>query len=332
VTSSLASGRGSRVDWLLFLALSFFWGSSYLFIKIGVNSGLEPFTLIALRLLFGVLLIGGVVIAAREQLPRGVNAYVRLSILAFFGIALPFTLITWAEELPEIDSALAAVLTAPTPLFVIPFAALLLNDERISINKVVGVLVGLVGVAVLVGFDPAQIGRGEFLGELALIAACVSYAFAGVYARRFVTGYRPIIPALFEVGIALVMVTVLAFLTEDPIAQVAHINFEALFSVVWLGLIGSGLAFLVFFRLLYRWGATRTSLVAYVMPIWGIALGAIVLGETIGIDRLSGTALVIAGIALVNVNRSGLADVMSAVRARLGGRSRPAPDPATEPH
>ena len=123
--NTLAGGRGTRADWLLFLALSFMWGSSYLFIKIGVTSGLEPFTLIALRLLFGVLLIGAVVYAARESLPRGIGAYVRLSILAFFGIALPFCLITWAENLPEIDSALAAVLTAPTPLFVIPFAALL---------------------------------------------------------------------------------------------------------------------------------------------------------------------------------------------------------------
>ncbi len=329
----MTNSRGSRIEWLLFLALSFMWGSSYLFIKIGVNSGLEPFTLIALRLLFGVILVGGVVYAAKEHLPRGIGAYVRLSILAFFGIALPFSLITWAEDLPEIDSALAAVLTAPTPLFVIPFAALLLHDERISINKVIGVLVGLVGVAVLVGFDPAQIGRGEFLGELALIGACVSYGFAGVFARRFVTGYRPIIPALFEIGIALVMITVVAFIVEDPIAQISNINLEAFFSVVWLGVMGSGLAFIVFFRLLNSWGATRTSLVAYVMPIWGIALGAIFLNESVGIDRLSGTALVILGIALVNMSRSGLASAWASTRARLGGRAAPtpAPDPATGP-
>ena len=323
----MTNSRGTRIDWLLFLALSFMWGSSYLFIKIGVNAGLEPFTLIALRLFFGVLLIGGVVYAAKESLPRGLGAYVRLSILAFFGIALPFSLITWAENLPEIDSALAAVLTAPTPIFVIPFAALLLHDERISINKVIGVLVGLAGVAVLVGFDPAQIGRGEFFGELALIGACVSYGFAGVFARRFVTGYRPIIPALFEVGLALVMITVVAFLTEDPLTQISHITLEALFSVVWLGIVGSGLAFIVFFRLLGNWGPTRTSLVAYVMPIWGIALGAIVLGETFGLDRLSGTLLVIAGIALVNVSRDGLTSAWSSKRARLGGtKAQPAPE------
>ena len=304
------------------------WGSSYLFIKIGVNEGLEPFTLIMLRLLFGVLLIGGVVLAAREHLPRGIGAYVRLSILAFFGIALPFTLITYAEQLPEIDSALAAVLTAPTPLFVVPFAALMLTDERISINKIIGVLVGFAGVAILVGFDPSQIGRGEFMGELALIAACVSYGFAGVFARKYLTGYRPMIPALFEVGIALVMVSVLAFAVENPVAQITSITLPALFSVVWLGLVGSGLAFIVFFRLINHWGATRTSLVAYVMPIWGIALGAVVLGEAISTGRLSGTALVIAGIALVNLKREQLSGAASSLRARFG-RSQPTPDPVT---
>src|SRR5215203_2292075 len=302
------------------------WGSSYLFIKIGVNEGLQPFTLIALRLLFGVVLIGGVVFAAKERLPRGIGAYVRLTILALFGIALPFTLITYAEQLPEIDSALAAVLTAPTPLFVVPFAALMLTDERISINKIVGVLVGLVGVAILVGFDPSQIGRGEFTGELALIAACVSYAFAGVFARKFLTGYRPMIPALFEVGIALVMISIFAFIVENPVAQVTSITLPALFSVVWLGLIGSGLAFLVFFRLIQHWGATRTSLVAYVMPIWGIVLGAVVLGEVISAGRLSGTALVIAGIALVNIKREQLSGAATSLRTRLG-RTPPTSDP-----
>ena len=181
-------------------------------------------------------------------------------------------------------------------------------------------------MAVLVGFDPAQIGRGEFFGELALIGACVSYAFAGVFARRFVTGYRPIIPALFEVGIALVMITVVAFMTEDPIAQVSHINLEALFSVVWLGIVGSGLAFIAFFRLLGSWGATRTSLVAYVMPIWGIALGAVFLKEAIGVDRLSGTALVIAGIALVNISRDGLSSAWRSTRSRFGAKTQPAPE------
>lgn len=323
---NMRSISSSRLDWLLFIALSFMWGSSYLFIKIGVNAGLEPFTLIMLRLFFGVLLIGGVVLATRERLPRDIGAYIKLTILAFFGIALPFYLITWAENLPEIDSALASVLTAPTPLFVVPFAALLLADERISINKFLGIVVGLAGVAVLVGFDPAQIGRGELVGELALIGACVSYAFAGVFARKYLTGYRPMIPAFFEVGLALLMASVVAFVFENPIARVTSMPLDAWFAVIWLGIMGSGLAFLVFFRLIKNWGATRTALVAYVMPIWGIVLGALALGEVIGLDRLSGTALVIAGIALVNIKRAAIAGAFAA----LGGRRTAAAEATAE--
>ncbi len=183
MTKAEGSSRAG-VDWLVFALLGFFWGSSYLFIKIGVDAGLEPFTLVMLRLVIGSALLGTVVLIARERLPRERRFYAHISVVGFFGIALPFVLITFAEQ--NVDSALAAVLTAPVPLFVIPFAALMLRDERMTSNKVLGVIVGLVGVAVLVGFDPAQLGTGDFIAEIILIVAAISYAIGGVYARRFV--------------------------------------------------------------------------------------------------------------------------------------------------
>jgi drug/metabolite transporter (DMT)-like permease len=330
----VSTTAGSRLDWLFFVLLGFFWGSSYLFIKIGVDAGLQPFTLVMLRLLIGAGLLATVVIAAREQLPRGVRAYAHLSVLGFFGIALPFCLITVAET--RVDSALAAVLTAPVPLFVIPFAALMLADERLTTNKVLGVIVGLVGVAVLVGFDPARLGSGDLWAEIALVGAAISYAIGGVYARRFLTGYRPMILALFEVATALVMVGVVAFIFEQPLQ--ASLPMDALLAVTWLGLVGSGLAFLVFFRLLGRWGAGRTSLVAYLLPVWGIALGALVLGELITDPMLIGTALVIGGIALVNMRRQSIRSAADGLRSRLPSRFRPrqpvdtpAADPAAGP-
>ncbi|MEX2547289.1 MAG: DMT family transporter, partial [Chloroflexota bacterium] len=173
MTKPAAGGRAG-VDWLLFALLGFFWGSSYLFIKIGVDAGLEPFTLVMLRLVIGSALLAAVVLIAREKLPREGRFYAHISVVGFFGIALPFVLITIAEA--SVDSALAAVLTAPVPLFVIPFAALLLPDERMTLNKVIGVVIGLIGVVVLVGFDPAQLGTGDFIAELILIAAAISYA------------------------------------------------------------------------------------------------------------------------------------------------------------
>ncbi|HUF07199.1 MAG TPA: DMT family transporter [Candidatus Binatia bacterium] len=293
----MTPSTGTRADWLLFVLLGFFWGSSYLFIKIGVDAGLQPFTLVSLRLLIGLALLGVVVRWAREALPREPRMYGHLVVLGLFSVALPFMLITWAEQ--SVDSSLAAVLTGAVPLFVIPIAALLLPTERVTVNKVVGIAVGLVGVAIVVGFDAASLVGDELLAEVALIGAAASYALGGVYARRNVHGLRPMIPALFQVGFALLMVSIPALLLERPWEQ--PFTAEAIFAVVWLGLLGSGLAYLVFFRLLGRWGATRTSLVAYLLPIWGIVLGAVVLSEPVDARLLLGTALVIGGIGLVNL-------------------------------
>lgn len=290
----------ARIDWLLFVVLGFLWGSSYLFIKIGVDAGLQPFTLVSLRLLIGLSLLAVVVGIARESLPRDAKVYGHLVVMGLFSVALPFMLITWAEQ--SVESSLAAVLTGAVPLFVIPFAALILHDERVTLNKLIGILIGLVGVAIVVGFDPAELTSGELVAELALIGAAASYAVGGVYARRNVHGLRPMIPALFQVAIGLVMVGIPALVFEGPIRL--DIKPEALFAVIWLGLLGSGAAYLVFFRLLGHWGATRTSLVAYLLPIWGILLGALVLDEPVDARLILGTALVIGGIALVNRRRS----------------------------
>ena len=293
------SPTSTRLDWILFVLLGFFWGSSYLFIKIGVESGLQPFTLVALRLLIGLALLVVVVAVAREALPREARMYGHLAMMGLFSVALPFMLITWAEQ--SVDSSLAAVLTGAVPLFVIPFAAMFLPAERITLNAIIGIAIGLVGVAVVVGFDPASLAGNGLLAQLALIGAAASYAIGGVYARRNVHGLRPMIPALFQVAFGLILTGIPALLVERPWER--GLAPEAIFAVVWLGLLGSGAAYLVFFRLLRSWGATRTSLVAYLLPIWGLVLGAIVLREPIDARLLLGTALVIGGIALVNLRK-----------------------------
>ena len=286
----------NRLDWLLFVLLGFFWGSSYLFIKIGVDAGLAPFTLVTLRLLIGALVLASVVAVTRERLPRDGRTYLNLLVLGVLSVALPFSLITWAEQ--SVDSALAAILTAPVPLFVILIAAFFLKDERITANRLVGLAIGFVGVAVLVGFDPAAVASGTLVAEIALVGAAASYAAGGVYARRTMRGLRPMIPALFQVVFALLIAGALATVFERPTELPFRV--EAIFAVVWLGVLGSGLAYLLFFRLLDRWGATRTAMVAYLLPAFGIVLGAVVLSEPVDARLLIGTALVIGGIFLVN--------------------------------
>ena len=286
--------RSSRADWLNFLALGFMWGSSYLFIKIAV-ADLGTFTLVASRLAIGAALLWTVLVLRRSSLPRRPSVYGHLFVMGLVNIAIPFFLITWAEQ--SVDSSLAAVLTALVPLFVVVLAPLFIHDEPLRLNAIVGLVVGFIGVVVLTGRDLGGASSG-LVSEIALVGASLSYAAGAVYSRRNVRGLDPLVPAVVQVTFAFIVTGVIALLIEHPWSVRPELG--TVFAIVWLGLLGSGLAYLGFFRLLSRWGATRTSLVAYVLPVVGIVLGAVVLKEPIDARMILGTALVIAGVAVVN--------------------------------
>ena len=304
--------RGASLTWLVFLALGFFWGSSYLWIKIGLEGGLPPLTLIAGRLLLGGLFLAIVVAVARQELPRTARMYGHLFVMGLVNIVVPFILITVGEQ--SIDSALASILNATVPLTVIVLAPLFLPDERITLPKIAGLALGFAGVILLVAPDLVNLSDSDLTGELMMLGSSVAYGVGNVYSRRNVHGLRPMIPALFQVTFAAAIVTPLALVIDRPFETV-HPTPAAIVSVVWLGILGSGFAYLCYFTILQRWGATRTSMVAYLLPVVGIALGAVVLDDPITLNRIGGTVLVIAGIALVN---SG-----AAVRRMRGGEMAP---------
>lgn len=164
---------------------------------------------------------------------------------------------------------------------------------------------------ILTGRDLSGSGT-ELVGAMALIGAALSYACGAIYARRNVRGLRPMVPAVLQVSFAFLIMTAMAILFEHPLDSSP--DAQAIFSIVWLGLLGSGLAYLCFFRLLGPWGATRLTMVSYVIPVVGILLGLIVLDEAIDGRVLLGTAMILAGIGLVNSRHE---------RRRLFGRRPP---------
>jgi drug/metabolite transporter (DMT)-like permease len=288
------NARSNRIDWLVFLGLGLMWGSSYLFIKLAVND-FGTFTLVSLRLLVGATLLWVVVRLAHQPLPRERRMYGHLLVMAIVNITIPFLLITWAEQ--SVDSSLAAILTSPVPLFAIILSALFLADEPMRVNGVAGLIVGFIGVIIIT--SPGLTGgNSSVTGELALLGAALSYAVGAVYSRRNVRGLPPMIPAVFQVSFAAIIVSTCALLFEHP--WTATPDAEAIFSILWLGILGSGFAYLFVFRLFQNWGATRTTLIAYVIPPVGIILGFLVLDEPIDARIIFGTALVVAGVGLVN--------------------------------
>jgi drug/metabolite transporter (DMT)-like permease len=305
-----------RTNWLIFLALGFMWGSSYLFIKLAVDD-FGTFTLVALRLAVGAALLWVAIRIARQELPREPRIYGHLVVMAVVNIVIPFVLITWAEQ--SVDSSIAAILTSAVPLFAIIIAPLFLHDEPIRVNGVAGLGIGFVGVVILTS-NELSLSNSDLTGEIALLGAALSYAVGAVYSRRNMRGVPPMIPAVFQVTFALLIAGAIALVLERP--WEARPDLEAVFSILWLGILGSGLAYLLVFRLFASWGATRTTLVAYLIPVWGIILGFLVLAEPIDGRLLAGTALVVGGMALVN-SRFG--------RRTIFGRMPPVEAPSPTP-
>ncbi|MEA2610819.1 MAG: hypothetical protein QOG32_545 [Chloroflexota bacterium] len=288
------TARANRLDWLIFFGLGFMWGSSYLFIKLAVDD-FGTFTLVALRLTVGALLLWSVVRIAHQPLPRERRVYGHLLVMAIINITIPFLLITWAEQ--SVESSLAAILTSPVPLFAIVLSSLFLADEPMRVNGLAGLVVGFVGVVIVTSRGLTAAGS-SLTGEIALLGAAFSYACGAVYSRRNVRGLAPMIPATFQVTFAAILTGTLALLFEHP--WTARPDGQAIFSILWLGIFGSGLAYLFVFRLFAHWGATRTTLVAYLLPPVGIVLGFLVLQEPVDARLILGTGLIIAGVGLVN--------------------------------
>jgi drug/metabolite transporter (DMT)-like permease len=297
-----AVGRHDRhetgVEPFLFIGLAAAWGSSYLFIKIGVET-LPVFSLVAWRLLFGSLFLVAAVLVGRVPLPREPRRYADLVFLSIVNIVIPFALITWAER--SIDSGLASILNATTPFFTLLLSVLALRAERMTGIRLVGLVVGFVGVIVISGGSLGQPGAlGEIGGIVAVIAASAAYGVGNVFFARRIRGtMHPTATALGQVSIALLIVAVIGIVADGRIA-VPTVP-AALLAVTWLGVVGSGIAYLFFFRLLAVWAPTRVSLVTYAMQVVAVGLGVVVLGEALTLGFAVGALLIVGGIAMVNI-------------------------------
>jgi drug/metabolite transporter (DMT)-like permease len=282
-------------DWLIFLLLGAIWSSSFLWIKIAVQE-VGPITLVAFRVLFGLLFGVVVVVITRVPLPRRWSEWFPLLVLGIINVAIPFFLISWGEQ--TIDSAVAAILDATVPLFAIVIAHLSLHDDKITLPKIAGLLLGFLGVIVLMSKD-LDAPAGSLIGQAAVVLASVFYAGGSVYARL----HTESTPGIFRsVGPLLSSTVVMWF--AAPVAEAPFrlpqlpITWVAL---LWLGILGSGFAFILAYYLIHAIGPTRTTMVTFLFPLGGVLLGVGFLGEQLTWQLIAGAVLIIASLAVANL-------------------------------
>jgi drug/metabolite transporter (DMT)-like permease len=293
-------------EWAAFLSLTFIWGASFLWIKIAVKE-IDPFSLVTFRLALGLCGLIAFFPLRKPAIPREFRVWVSLAVLGIFSSAVPWVLISWAET--SIDSALAGVLNGTVPLFTILIAHFSLHDDRMNFEKVAGLLLGFAGVVVLTQrdgglarlFTEGGINR-NLLGQGAMLLAAVSYAVSGVHARRNLRNVSSLVQAFFSMVFSLAALLCIIPLTGGTIAVPKQLDTWA--ALVWLGVLGAGIASFIFYYLLHAVGPTRASLVTYTLPVVSVTLGVIVLHESLDWWLLAGTAFIVSGVWAVNRRRS----------------------------
>ena len=282
--------------WIVFISLGLIWSTSFLWIKIGVRE-VGPMALVAFRMTFGALTAATIAATQKVAWPHDLKTWGIFAILGPTSLAIPIFLISWGER--TIDSAVAAILNASVPLFTIVFAHFWLSDDRMTPQKVLGLLAGFAGVVVLLSKDLRASVPGSLLGQGAVILAAAFYAGSAVAARKTTQHVAGLVRGAAPLITAAVFMWIVGPLAEKPI-QVPALPLTWI-AALWLGVLGSGVAMLMFYYLIHEVGPTRASLVTYLFPIGGVVWGMIFLNEQLSWQLLAGTLFIVVGLAIVNL-------------------------------
>ena len=291
--------RMGPAEWGFLLALAVLWSGVFFLTKVALGD-MRPFTVVVLRLGIGALVLHAVVLASGAHMPTAPRTWVAFAGMGALNNFVPFCLIAWGQT--QIGSGLAAILIASTPLFTVLLAQGLTDDERMTPNRIGGVLLGLVGVVVMIG--PGVLGGqitqapGHVLGQLAVLGAAVSYACAGIFGRRF-RALPPMVTATGQVTAGALMVLPLAVVFDRPwehpmpgVAAWGAVAAAAVFCIAF--------GYALYFRILATAGATNLLLVTLLMPVGAVWLGMAILGERLHAGEVFGMALIGLGLLAID--------------------------------
>ncbi len=284
-------------EWGMLLLLSLLWGGSFFFVGVALDE-LPPLTIVWLRVALGALTLWAVVAFLHLPLPRSRRVWLSILLMGCLNNVIPFSLIVWGQT--HIASGLASVFNGTTPLFTVLVAAVFLADERISANKVLGIVLGFIGVLVMVGSEVLSGLGANVSGQFAILGAAISYAFAAVFGRRFkAMDLNPIVLAAGQVTMSTLVLLPLMWFVDQPLSLPMP-GMPVIVSVLALAIFSTSLAYILFFRLLASAGATNLSLVTFLIPVSAILLGVFVLDERLELKHYLGMGFIALGLIAID--------------------------------
>ncbi len=294
--------------WFMFGALGLIWGASFLLIKIAVvpdgalanEVGLfDPLALAALRLSLAGVGFLSLMAVTRRKLPTDGRTLATLVLAGFLNNAIPYALITWSER--TVDSGLASILNATTPLFSLIIAHFALSDDRMTLGKIFGLISGFTGIILLAtrSIDPTH--ANPLPGQLAIVGGALSYATAAVFIRKTLRQVDSMTTAAVSISSAAILLVLVTLLTVRPLPVFTAIQPGAWTAALILGVLNTFIAYIFYFKLMAAWGASRTTLVTYVTPPIGVLLGAVFAHEPVDWKLIVGAVMIVGGVAAANL-------------------------------
>lgn len=276
----------------LLLLLAAIWGASFLFIKIGV-SAMGPFTFAMLRVLIGSLVLLAVILITKQSLPHDRRTWWLFAFMGVFNALIPFGLIAWGEQ--SIPSGLAAILNATMPLFTFILAAIF-DHERITVKRILGLAIGFGGILIITLPKLSGGFEASIWGELAVVVAAASYAVATVFARRNLHHVNPMTASFGQIAMGFLFLVPFS-LSERPWTM--HPSLIAIIALLVLSVVGTALAYLIYYRLLQEGGATLASSVTFITPLFGVFYGFLFLSEQMSWTLLAALICILGSVLLI---------------------------------
>ncbi|MBM5782683.1 MAG: DMT family transporter [Pelagibacterales bacterium] len=282
-------------NFLLLLSLGLCWGPSFLFIKVAIEH-IPPITLTFLRITIGAIILYTILEIRHTKLPKFGKCWKHFTIMAFFSSAIPFSLFGFGEK--YVDSSLAAVINGSTPLFTIIIAHLATENDRLNTNKIIGSIIGFFGLILLI-FPSLTNSNSSFLGVLCVTTASICYSIAFIYSKKYIQGFKPLVVPTAQLIMSAIILLPTSLILENPF-EINYVSLPSILCVFALGILGSAIAFIIYYKLLNDTSASYTSMVNYITPIFGAILGYMVLDENLGWNGVIGAIFIIFGVMISN--------------------------------